>query len=182
MDRGLLTFDLVTRLSQVLKSASKSDEKSSDRIVNSLLESCRSLHGDCHSLSTLERSTIILLLNLATTHEKVRLKTMPPLMRMLFSINANSLVWSENFETDFAETFLLQLLKCDASSGLMGIRSVSGLLGQLELLINRAAFSEEPFRQMLIIRGMFRVISLAPQFLWINYIRSIVDFSQKTMR
>ena len=182
MDRGRLTFDLVTRLSQLLQTGNNSDEVSSNRIIKCLFESCRFLHGDCRLLSTLEQSTIILLLSLVVKKEEVRLKLMPPLMQMLSAISANSLVWSENFESDFGETFLIQLLKCDASSRLFGMNAVSEFLGQLEILISTANSSTEPLKQILTIRGMFRVIELAPQHLWINHLRNIIDFSKKAIR
>ena len=182
LDRGRLTFDLVTRLSQVLKGANNSDEVPSNRIVQCLFESCRFLHGDCRLLSTLEQSAIILLLSLAANNEEVRLKLMPPLMQMLSAISTNSLVWSENFESDFGETFLIQLLKCDASPGLLGMKAVSEFLGQLELLISTANSSSEPLKQILTIRGMFRVIELAPQLLWVNHLRNIIDFCKKAIR
>ena len=107
---------------------------------------------------------------------------MPPLMQMLSAISANSLVWSENFESDFGETFLIQLLKCDASSRLFGMNAVSEFVGQLEILISTANSSTEPLKQILTIRGMFRVIELAPQHLWINHLRNIIDFSKKAIR
>ena len=129
----------------------------------------------------------MLLLNLATTHENVRTKIMPPLVQILFSIEANTTVWCEKFESDFGKTFLLQLLKCDACPGSLGTagKKVSaGILGQLELLISRVTSggTVEPPREMIIIQGMFQVIGAAPQYPWTEYFRSIVNFSQRAMR
>ena len=72
MDRGLLTFDLVTRLSQVIKSANSSDINASHKIIDRLLDTSRCLRSDCRLSSTLEQSTITLLLDLATTNEVIR--------------------------------------------------------------------------------------------------------------
>lgn len=185
MDRSLLTFDLVTRLSQVIKSANKDDINASNKIIERLLDSCRCLQGDCRLLSTLEQSTIMLLLNLATTHENVRTKIMPPLVQILFSIEANTTVWCEKFESDFGKTFLLQLLKCDALpgvSGTAGKKVSAGILGQLEVLLSRVSSSTEHSREIIIIEGMFQVIGAAPQYPWTEYFRSIVNFSQRAIR
>ena len=184
MDRSLLTFDLVTRLSQVIKSANKDDINASNKIIERLLDSCRCLQGDCRLLSTLEQSTM-LLLNLATTHENVRTKIMPPLVQILFSIEANTTVWCEKFESDFGKTFLLQLLKCDALpgvSGTAGKKVSAGILGQLEVLLSRVSSSTEHSREIIIIEGMFQVIGAAPQYPWTEYFRSIVNFSQRAIR
>jgi hypothetical protein len=183
MDRSLLMFDLVTRLSQVIKSADSSDIETSNKIIQRVLDSCRCLKGDYRLLSTLEQSTVTLLLDLATTHEYVRSRIFQPLVQTLFAIENNISLWCDKFESDFGKTFLLQLLKCDAIIGGPGSGKVSaGIVSQLEVMISRVVSSVDSPREMIIMQGMFEVIGAASQYPWIDYFRSIVNFSQRAIR
>lgn len=119
IDRSLLTFNLVSRLSQVIKSSDNSDINASKIIIQRLLDSCPCLrlqNGNKQlfsTLSTLEQSTITLLLDLATNHEIIRNKIFQPFLDVLLTVESNTSIWCEKFESDFGKCFLLQLLKCD---------------------------------------------------------------------
>ena len=175
IDRSLLTFDLVTRLSQVIKSANVSDINASNKIIDRLLDSCRFL-GDCRLSTTLEQSTITLLLDLAATNESIKLKILPTLIQMLNTMDADSQHWFDKFETDFGKTFLLQLLKCDQNKACLMI------LEQLDLLLVRATSSENVPRELVIINGIFEVIGTVPQSCWGEHAKSVVSCAQRAIR
>ena len=178
MDRGLLTFDLVTRLSQVIKSANSSDINASHKIIDRLLDTSRCLRSDCRLSSTLEQSTITLLLDLATTNEVIRSKIMAPLLRMLDTIGDDARNWCDKFESDFGKTFLRQLLRCDLESQ---EKVSSRIFGQLEVILIGALTSNMAQRELIIVQGIFDVIGTAPQYTCGEFFKSIADYSQRAI-
>ena len=179
MDRSLLKFDLVTRLSQVIKSANASDINASNKIIDRLLDSCRCLQGDCRLSSILEQSTITLLLDLASTNENIRIKIMHPLVDILHSINSDQLHWCDKFDDDFGTTFLVHLLKCDHGSK---YKVSSGILGQLDSILTKAASSSDVPAELIIAQGIFSAIGASTQYLWGEDLRSIICYSHQAIK
>lgn len=176
IDRGLLTFDLVTRLSQVIKSANSCDINVSNKIIDRLIDTSRCLRSDCRLSSTLEQSTITLLLDLATTNEVIRAKIMAPLLLMLDTIGDDARNWCDKFESDFGKTFLYQLLRCDPESQ---EKVSSRILVQLDLILIGALSTNVAPRELIIVQGIFDVIGTAPQYTCGEFFKNITDYSQR---
>ena len=179
MDRSLLTFDLVTRLSQVIKSANATDINASNKIIDRLLDSCRCLRGDCHLSSTLEQSTITLLLDLAATNENIRIKIMAPLVEILHSIDSDQMHWCDKFDDDFGTTFLIHMMKCDQGSQ---YKVSSSVLEQLDSILTKAASSNDVPRELIIAQGIFGAIGAATRHLWGDDLRSIISYSHQAIK
>ena len=179
MDRSLLTFDLVTRLSQVIKSANAADVNASNKIIDRLLYSCRCLQDDCRLSSILEQSTITLLLDLAATNESIRIKIMPPLVEILHSIDSDKSHWCDKFEDDFGTTFIIHLLKCDHGRQ---YKVSSSILGQLDSILTKAASSSDAPGELIIAQGIFNAIGALTRYMWGEDLRSIICYSHQAIK
>ena len=186
VDKSLLTFDLVSQLSQLIRC----DDNASDDIIKRLMNCCPSLRGSCCIQSTLEQSTIILLSDLATRRSSVRGMIYPSLSKMLSSIEGNLSYWCDKFETDFGKTLLLQILKCETQNSIeRGSKTVNDnavcdeIVKQITYIIehhrsipdywNRSSTPEAP-----VLKVMFDVIGDTPEYRWEKNLKGIIKSGQ----
>ena len=179
IDRGALIFDLATRLSQVLNTKDVDVTSVSNTIVQRLIDCCLSLKGNYRHLSSLEQSTLTLLLGLSVRHESIRVKVYPPAFNLLQTIESDPAFWSDKFESDFGKTFITSILKCSRLIGADSEQSkvASKVVSQLKWLSDKIS-PDESSPNLAIVRGMLEAIG-ASDCNWIPWAQTIAAVCKK---